>query len=223
MSLSATSTWFLTTSGTMTPPPPWAACATASPLWERRNFSYYPTWISPGTTWGHYVSSYHCYVGEDTDPHLTATSFLGVVESDKLSPEPSLVQTEQSQLLQPLSIRSVLQALHSFVALFWTCSKASVSFLWGAQKWMQHLRCGLTRAEYGGMITSLFLLTALFLMTAFLTTWAHCWFLFSSQLDLLLQGIFKFYCLLALLCLSFHIHTSTFLLDIPLQLISTCS
>jgi len=36
--------------GMVTPPPPCAACASASPLFQRRNFSYYPSWTSSGTT-----------------------------------------------------------------------------------------------------------------------------------------------------------------------------
>ncbi|KAK4829415.1 hypothetical protein QYF61_003979 [Mycteria americana] len=40
-----------------------------------------------------------CYLGEETDPHLTTTSFQGVVESDKVSP-------------QPLLTRLLLQTLH---------------------------------------------------------------------------------------------------------------
>uniref|UniRef100_A0A8C3LZG9 Oxidoreductase FAD/NAD(P)-binding domain-containing protein n=1 Tax=Chrysolophus pictus TaxID=9089 RepID=A0A8C3LZG9_CHRPC len=37
-----------------------------------------------------------------------------VIESNKVSPEPSLLQTEQSQLPQPLLIRPVLQTPHQF-------------------------------------------------------------------------------------------------------------
>jgi len=40
--------------------------------------------------------SCHCYLGEEAD--LTSSSFFqGVVESDKISLEPPLLQTEQSQ------------------------------------------------------------------------------------------------------------------------------
>ena len=42
-------------------------------------------------------------------PHLTTTSFQGAVESDKVSPQPPLLQTEQPQLPQPLLSRLVLQ------------------------------------------------------------------------------------------------------------------
>jgi len=45
------------------------------------------------------------------------------------SPESPLLQTEQSQLPQPLPIKLVFQALHSSTALLWTRSMASMSFL----------------------------------------------------------------------------------------------
>ncbi|KAK4827693.1 LOW QUALITY PROTEIN: hypothetical protein QYF61_020827 [Mycteria americana] len=53
-----------------------------------------------------------CYLGKETNTHLTTTSFQVVVESDKVSPEPPLLQTKQSQFPQPLLIRLVLQTLH---------------------------------------------------------------------------------------------------------------
>ncbi|KAK4816771.1 hypothetical protein QYF61_022769, partial [Mycteria americana] len=53
-----------------------------------------------------------CYLGEETDPHLSTTSFQVVVESKKVSPQPPFLQAKQSQLPQPLLIRLVLQTLH---------------------------------------------------------------------------------------------------------------
>ncbi|KAK4807064.1 hypothetical protein QYF61_018405 [Mycteria americana] len=53
-----------------------------------------------------------CYLGEDTDPHLSTTSFQVVEESDKVSPQPPFLQARQSQLPQPLLIRLLLQTLH---------------------------------------------------------------------------------------------------------------
>ncbi|KAK4817737.1 hypothetical protein QYF61_026537 [Mycteria americana] len=53
-----------------------------------------------------------CYLGEETDPHLSTTSFQVVVESDKVSPQPPLLQAKQPQLPQPLLIRLLLQTLH---------------------------------------------------------------------------------------------------------------
>ncbi|KAK4818705.1 hypothetical protein QYF61_017926, partial [Mycteria americana] len=52
-----------------------------------------------------------CYLGEETDPHLSTTSFQVVVESDKVSPQPPFLQAEQPQVPQPLPISLVLQTL----------------------------------------------------------------------------------------------------------------
>ena len=48
------------------------------------------------------------YTGEEANSHLAITSFQGVKESDKVSPEPPLLQTEHSQFPQLLSLRLVL-------------------------------------------------------------------------------------------------------------------
>ncbi|KAK4810721.1 hypothetical protein QYF61_007695 [Mycteria americana] len=53
-----------------------------------------------------------CYLGEETNTHLATTSFQVVVESNKVSPEPSLLQAKQSQLPQPLLYELLLQTLH---------------------------------------------------------------------------------------------------------------
>ncbi|KAK4833014.1 hypothetical protein QYF61_027116 [Mycteria americana] len=53
-----------------------------------------------------------CYLGEETDPHLSTPSFQAVVESDEVSPQPPFLQAKQSQLPQPLLIRLLLQTLH---------------------------------------------------------------------------------------------------------------
>ncbi|KAK4811014.1 hypothetical protein QYF61_015718 [Mycteria americana] len=53
-----------------------------------------------------------CYLEEETDPHLSTTSFQVVVESNKVSPQPPFLQAKQSQLPQPLLIRLLLQTLH---------------------------------------------------------------------------------------------------------------
>ncbi|KAK4832354.1 hypothetical protein QYF61_021953, partial [Mycteria americana] len=53
-----------------------------------------------------------CYLGEETNPHLSTTSFQVVVESDEVSPQPPFLQAKQSQLPQPLLIRLLLQTLH---------------------------------------------------------------------------------------------------------------
>ncbi|KAK4817730.1 hypothetical protein QYF61_026530 [Mycteria americana] len=53
-----------------------------------------------------------CYLGEETDPRLSTTSFQVVVESDKVSPQPPFLQAKQPQFPQPLLIRLLLQTLH---------------------------------------------------------------------------------------------------------------
>ncbi|KAK4823681.1 hypothetical protein QYF61_005652 [Mycteria americana] len=53
-----------------------------------------------------------CYLGEETDPHLSTTSFQVLVESNKVSPQPPFLQAKQSQFPQPLLRRLVLQTLH---------------------------------------------------------------------------------------------------------------
>ena len=51
-------------------------------------------------------------LGEDTNTHLTTTSFQVAVESNKASTQPPLLQAKQPQLPQPLLIRLVLQISH---------------------------------------------------------------------------------------------------------------
>ena len=78
-------------------------------------------------------------------------------------------------------MRDALVPLIILVALRWTLSSSSSSFLkWGAQHWTQYSRWGLARAEQSGRRTSLVLLATLLLMhpripLAFLATRAHCW------------------------------------------------
>ncbi|KAK4807134.1 hypothetical protein QYF61_018475 [Mycteria americana] len=56
-----------------------------------------------------------CYLGEETDPHLSTTSFQVVVESNKVSPQPPFLQAKQSQFPQPILIRLLLQTLHQLL------------------------------------------------------------------------------------------------------------
>ncbi|KAK4826200.1 hypothetical protein QYF61_006144 [Mycteria americana] len=56
------------------------------------------------------ITCYH--LGEETDPHLSTTSFQVVVESHKVSPQPPFLQAKQPQFPQPLLIRLLLQTLH---------------------------------------------------------------------------------------------------------------
>jgi len=48
------------------------------------------------------------YLREETNTCLTTTSFQVVVESNKVSPQPPLLQTKQPQLPQMLLLRLVL-------------------------------------------------------------------------------------------------------------------
>ena len=48
------------------------------------------------------------YLGEEINTCLTTTSFQVVVESDKVSPQPPLLHSQQPQFPQPLLIRLVL-------------------------------------------------------------------------------------------------------------------
>ncbi|XP_053939279.1 cilia- and flagella-associated protein 52 isoform X3 [Cuculus canorus] len=50
--------------------------------------------------------AYH--LGEETNTHLTKTSFLGAAESDEISPQPPLLQTKQPQVPQLLLLRFVM-------------------------------------------------------------------------------------------------------------------
>ena len=52
------------------------------------------------------------YTRAEANPHLTMTSFQAVAESSEVSPEPPLLQAEQSELPQLLPIRLVLQTPH---------------------------------------------------------------------------------------------------------------
>ena len=53
-----------------------------------------------------------CCLGEEAKPLLITTSLQEAVECNKVSSEPPLLQTEQSQLPQPLLVRLVLQTPH---------------------------------------------------------------------------------------------------------------
>ena len=48
------------------------------------------------------------YLGEETNTCLTTTSFQVVVDSDKVPPQPPLLQTKQPQFPQPLLRRLML-------------------------------------------------------------------------------------------------------------------
>jgi len=52
------------------------------------------------------------YLAEETTTCLTTASFQAVVESNKVHPQPPLLQAKQPQLPQPLLVRLVLQTSH---------------------------------------------------------------------------------------------------------------
>ena len=61
------------------------------------------------------------YVGEEAGFHLSTTSYWAVAESGKLSPEPPIVQIEQSQFSWPFPPRLVLQTPSTFIVLLNVC------------------------------------------------------------------------------------------------------
>lgn len=58
-----------------------------------------------------------CYLREETDAHLPATYFQVVVESKKVSPEPSFLQGKHPQLPQPPLREFVLHTLYQLCCL----------------------------------------------------------------------------------------------------------
>ena len=73
---------------------------------------------------------------------LTLEIFINIY---KIPSQSSLLQAKHAR---SLSLFSFSSPLIIFVALWWTLSSSSSSFLnWGAQNWMQYSRWGLTRAE----------------------------------------------------------------------------
>jgi len=99
-------------------------------------------------------SSTTSYLGEEAKPHFATVFFQAIVESSKVSPEPPLLQTQQSQLPQTIPIRLVLQTPHQL-------HFPSLDTLQGLSTAPQYLRCSLTRDEYRGTSSSLLLLATL--------------------------------------------------------------
>ena len=127
------------------------------------------------------ITFHHCYLGAEADAHLATTSSQAVVDSNEVSPEPPLLQTEQPQLPQPPFIRLVLQTARSSIALLWTHCRASM--LSGSEgPNTKHSTQGVASpvlSTEGQMVTSPFLLAALSLTQArmslaILAAWAHC-------------------------------------------------
>jgi len=95
-----------------TPPLPWAPIPMPDCSFSKDIFPYIqskPPLMQLEAISSHSITS---YLGEETNTHLTPTSFQVVVESSKVSPQPPLLQTKQPQFPQPLLIRLVLQTFN---------------------------------------------------------------------------------------------------------------
>ncbi|KAK4818041.1 hypothetical protein QYF61_004568 [Mycteria americana] len=121
-----------------------------------------------------------CYLGEETDPHLSTTSFQAVVESDKVSPQPPFLQAKQPQFPQPLLIRLLLQTLHQLrCPSLDTLQHLNIPLVAGGPELNTVFEVRPHQCRDRGTITSLVLLATLFLIQArmplaFLATWARC-------------------------------------------------
>ena len=69
-----------------TPPPLWAACPNARPLFEEifPNIQSKPPLMQREAVSSHSITS---NLGEETNTHLSTASFQVVVENDKVSPQ----------------------------------------------------------------------------------------------------------------------------------------
>ena len=75
--------------------------------------------------------------------HLPPTSLRIFINIDQIPSPSSFDQADQTQATQPL-----IKGLIIFVALHWTLSRRSQSFLnCRAQNWTQHSKCGLTSTD----------------------------------------------------------------------------
>jgi len=91
------------------------------------------------------VTGHHCKESGIILLIHTPLKFLSV---DEILSQPPFLLVEQSQVFQPFLAQQMLQALIIFMALSWTLSSSSLSFMNSeAQNWTQCSRCGLTRAE----------------------------------------------------------------------------
>ena len=132
-----------------------------------------------------YITSYTRR--DQTPPQHNLPSGI-VVERNKVSPEPPLLQTKQSQLPQLLLKRPVLQIPHQLhCPSLDSLQCLDVFLVVRGPKLNTVLRTQAVASpdvSRGGTITSLVLLATLFLIQArmslvFLATWAHCWLMFS--------------------------------------------
>lgn len=128
-SLSATSTLLLNTSETVTLPPLWAPCTITThsekkffliskPNPPRRNPRPLP--FPPITS----------HLGKEAKPHPTTISPQAIVESNKVSAEPPLLQTKQLQFPQLLPIRPEQDLALGFVKTHPTSLSSSIQATW---------------------------------------------------------------------------------------------
>jgi len=123
------------------------------------------------------------YLREETNTCLTTTSFQVFVETNKVLPQPPLLQTKQPQFPQLFLLRLVLQTPHQpHCPSLDTLQHLNVLLVVRGPKLNTVLE--MQPYQYRGMIISLLLLATLFLIQArvplvFLATWAHCWLTFS--------------------------------------------
>ena len=109
-------------------------------------------WCSNGTSCvlvsACFLSSCHWAPLKRAWLHSLCTLPSGVCEHWWVTPKPSLLQAEQSQLSQPFLVGDMLHSFTIFVSLLWNLSTMSISLLyWGIWKWTQHTRCGLISFE----------------------------------------------------------------------------
>ncbi|KAK4812352.1 hypothetical protein QYF61_017129 [Mycteria americana] len=135
-----------------------------------------------------------CYLGEETDPHLSTASFQAVVESDEVSPQPPFLQAEQPQVPQPLPISLVLQTLPQLrCPSLDTLQPLNVSLGVRGPTLNTAFEVRPHQCRVQGTITALVLLATLLLIQArmplaFLATWAHCRLIFR-RLNMKLQDV----------------------------------
>ena len=98
---------FWTSPGMVTPPLPWTAYSNVDHFFSKELFLNIQ--LKPPLTQLEVIASppITSYLGEETSTCLTATSFQVAVESNKVPPQPLLLQTKQLQFPQLLLIRLV--------------------------------------------------------------------------------------------------------------------
>jgi len=82
-------------------------------------------------------------IGQEVPLQLSSRCLLRTGSYSEVSPESSLLQSEQVQLTQLVFAGEVLQHSDHLCALLWTRSNSSTSFLcWGSQAWTENSRWG---------------------------------------------------------------------------------